>query len=73
MIFICEVAGGIAAYLLRGDLNYVVAESMKKAMINYNETGYEGVTQTWDYSQHEVQLSVSQVVFFQIGSPKVHC
>ena len=27
---------------------------MEKGMLNYNETGYDGVTHTWDIIQTEV-------------------
>lgn len=54
IIFVCELAGGIAAYVLRTDVDVVLNESMTKALQQYNVTGHDGVTHTWDVLQHEV-------------------
>jgi CD63 antigen len=53
IIFLCELGGGIAAYILRGDLEDVITTGMKKAMTHYNQTDHGGVTETWNYVQHE--------------------
>jgi len=50
VIFICEVAGGIAAYVLMGDVKETVETFMTKAMEHYDQDGYKA---TWDYAQHE--------------------
>ena len=31
---------------------------MEKGMLNYNETGYDGVTHTWDIIQTEVGVGI---------------
>lgn len=54
LIFICELAGGIAAYVLRNDVDVVLTENMYKAQQQYNATGHEGVTETWNIMQNEV-------------------
>jgi len=55
LIFVCEVAGGIAAYVLRSDVDVILTENMQKALHQYNAGGHEGVTHTWDVMQHEIQ------------------
>lgn len=55
LIFVCELAGGIAAYVLRGEVNRVLKEAMTTGLGQYNATGHGGVTETWDVLQHEVQ------------------
>ena len=62
IIFVCELAGGIAAYVLRTDVDVVLNESMTKALQQYNVTGHDGVTHTWDVLQHEVCI-FSQLFF----------
>lgn len=47
----CELAGGIAAYVLRGQVESIINTNMKASLDNYNVTGYGGVTQTWDIMQ----------------------
>ena len=32
----------------------MVEHNMEKGMVNYNQTGYDGVTKTWDLIQREV-------------------
>lgn len=54
LIFICEIAGGIAAYVLRSDVDTVLTENMNKALNQYNATDHGGVTDTWNIMQHEV-------------------
>jgi hypothetical protein len=53
VIFICELAGGIAAYVLRNDVDVTLTENMYKAQQQYNVTGHEGVTETWNIMQNE--------------------
>jgi len=55
LIFVCELAGGIAAYVLRGQVESIINTNMKASLNNYNVTGYGGVTQTWDIMQHELK------------------
>jgi len=53
VIFVMEIGAGIAAYKLKGQVNYLIETNMEKGMTHYNETGYEGVTKTWDIIQRE--------------------
>jgi len=55
LIFIVEIVAGIAAYVLKGALKDELAKNMKEGMNNFNETGFEGMTQTWDLLQHELE------------------
>ncbi len=52
----CELAGGIAAYVLRGEVDKIVNENMQKSLNHYNQTGHGGVTETWDVTQHKVTI-----------------
>jgi hypothetical protein len=51
---VCELAGGIAAYVLRGEVDKIVNENMQKSLNHYNQTAHGGVTETWDVTQHKV-------------------
>lgn len=53
IIFIMEIAAGIAAYVLRNQLQGEILKNMEKTMLNYGKV--EGVTKTWDLVQHEVK------------------
>jgi hypothetical protein len=64
LIFICEIAGGIAAYVLRSDVDTVLTENMNKALNQYNATDHGGVTDTWNIMQHEVTLLHWTALFF---------
>ena len=65
LIFICEIAGGIAAYVLRSDVDTVLTENMNKALNQYNATDHGGVTDTWNIMQHEVNSnSLYSLSFF---------
>jgi len=61
VIFICELAGGIAAYVLRNDVDVTLTENMYKAQQQYNVTGHEGVTETWNIMQNEVIFEIFSV------------
>jgi len=54
MIFLMEIGAGIAAYKLKGRVNDLIYDNMELGMQNYNASGYEGVTHTWDVIQHEL-------------------
>jgi len=54
IILISQVAAGIAAFVLKGDLKTEITQNMVKGLTNYNSTGYEGVTMTWDVVQKEL-------------------
>jgi len=51
VIFIVEMAVGIAGYVLRNDLETIVSEQMQSGMRNYNQTDYGGLSTTWDEMQ----------------------
>ena len=36
-------------------VNDLIYDNMELGMQNYNASGYEGVTHTWDVIQHEVK------------------
>lgn len=54
LIFILELAAGIAAYVLREDIRATLNTNMKATMQNYGKDGYDGVTKTWDGVQMEL-------------------
>jgi len=54
VIFLMEVGAGIAAYKLKTQVHHLVEKNMEKGMKNYNQTGHEGVTKTWDVIQREI-------------------
>ena len=56
LIFVCELAGGIAAYVLRGEVEGIVNENMKTSLKLFNESGHGGVTDTWNIMQHDVSF-----------------
>ena len=35
-------------------MNELIEKNMEKGMTNYNQTGFDGVTKTWDIVQREV-------------------
>jgi len=53
IIFVLEIAGGIAGFVMRDQLEEEVENVLTKAMKNYGETGHEGVTKTWNKMQEE--------------------
>jgi len=54
IILIAQIGAGIAAYMLKGDLNTEVVKNMKQGMMNYGKKGSEGVTSTWDIVQSKL-------------------
>jgi len=54
VIFLMEIGAGIAAYKLKGQVNDLLYDNMEQGMQNYNHTGFDGVTHTWDGIQHEL-------------------
>jgi len=55
IILILELSAGIAAYVLRGDLNTYVNNGMKTQLDDYNETNTQlAVTHNWDQIQQEL-------------------
>jgi len=59
-IFLLEFGAGIAAYMLRNDVDKIVDENMEKGLINYAQDDYQGVTKTWDIVQHELKCCGAQ-------------
>jgi len=55
VIFIMEIAAGITAYVMKDKLNEQIPKQMKKTIANFNQTGYDGVTDTWKLVQHEMK------------------
>ncbi|KAF0300669.1 CD63 antigen [Amphibalanus amphitrite] len=51
LIFILELAAGIAAYVLRDDIRTTLNTNMPATLQNYGQDGYAGVTRTWDAVQ----------------------
>merc|ERR1719430_1295199 len=56
VIFIIAFLGCcVAAFLFQGSLKAAVIKNMEAGMENYNSTGYDGVTMTWDVVQSELK------------------
>jgi len=55
LIFILEIAGGIAGFVMRDQIEDEVRTVLKDAMDNYNQDGHDGVTKTWNKLQEEFQ------------------
>lgn len=53
VIFIMELAGGIAGFVLRNDIEGDVKTTLLDAEKNYNKTGHGGVTKAWNKLQDE--------------------
>jgi CD63 antigen len=53
VVFILEIAAGIAAYVMRDQVHDLVDTKMTEAMKNYQDDGFEGVTKAWDTLQHD--------------------
>ena len=53
VIVIVQFGAAIAAFILRGDVEAVIEENMKKGMMNYGKPEHQGVTHTWDLVQSE--------------------
>lgn len=60
LIFLLEFGAGIAAYMLRTDVDKIVEDNMEKGLVNYGNAEYEGVTRTWDIVQHELKCCGAQ-------------
>lgn len=54
IILVAQIGAGIAAYMLKGDLNTEVVNNMNKGMMNYGKEGSDGVTHTWDLVQSKL-------------------
>eukprot|EP00091_Calanus_sinicus_P024462 TRINITY_DN8789_c0_g1_i6.p1 TRINITY_DN8789_c0_g1~~TRINITY_DN8789_c0_g1_i6.p1 ORF type:complete len:243 (-),score=101.21 TRINITY_DN8789_c0_g1_i6:70-798(-) len=54
IILIAQIAAGIAAFALKGDLKAEITKNMNTGMKNYGAEGFEGVTTTWDLVQKEL-------------------
>jgi len=60
IIFLMEIGAGIAAYKLKAQVKDLLYDNMEAGMRNYNESGYEGVTHTWDIIQLELNCCGTQ-------------
>jgi len=60
IIFFMEIGAGIAAYNLKADVSKILEHNMEKGMTNYNQTGADGVTKTWDLLQREMKCCGTQ-------------
>ena len=69
----CELAGGIAAYVLRGEVDNIVNENMQKSLNHYNQTAHGGVTETWDVTQHKVTKIYIQNIVKILIFPFLNC
>merc|ERR1711971_536125 len=55
VILVAQIGAGIAAYMLKSDLNVEVVKNMNMGMKNYGMgEQYEGVTHTWDIVQNQL-------------------
>jgi len=54
LILILQVGAAIAAYALKSDLRDEIKSKMEAGMTNYGKAGYEGVTNTWDVIQDDL-------------------
>jgi len=53
IIFILEIAGGIAGFVMRDQIEEEVESVLTNAMKNFDQPGHEGVTKTWNKLQEE--------------------
>jgi len=54
IIFILELAAGIAAYVLRKDLEETITKAMEDGIKNYDNPDAIDVKRTWDAIQHDL-------------------
>jgi CD63 antigen len=55
VILVAQIGAGIAAYMLKGELDTEVVKNMNAGMTNYNKSAeFDGVTHTWDIVQNEL-------------------
>ena len=55
VILLAQFGSAIAAFVLKDDLAESIEVNMRAGLHNYNQTGYAGVTETWDYVQQELK------------------
>jgi len=56
VIIVAQVGAGIAAFLLKGDLDVEVTKNMEAGMTNYgNGAEFDGVTKAWDIVQENYE------------------
>ena len=51
-------------------MKHLLETNMEKGMLNYNETGYDGVTHTWDIIQTEVGRYLAESGQSKVGGRK---
>lgn len=54
IIFILEISAGIAAYVLRGEVEAQIETRMQESLIKYDAHNQNIVSQSWDVMQHEL-------------------
>ena len=54
-ILLAQFGAGIAAFVLKGDLNDTIESNMVDGMNNYGTEEHGGVTDTWDFVQQELK------------------
>jgi CD63 antigen len=55
IVLVAEIAAGVAAYVLKDNLDRKINEKMIEGMENYGKADYDGVTDTWDLVQRELK------------------
>jgi len=60
IIFLLEIGASIAAYQLKSEVNTIIEVNMEEGMKNYNMTGYQGVTETWNMVQQTLECCGTQ-------------
>jgi len=55
IILIAQIGAGIAAFVLKGDLNTAIKTNMQEGMNNYGKPDHNGVDATWDTVQRELK------------------
>lgn len=68
----CEIGGGIAAFVLKGKLNGLISDGMEKTMKNYPEKDNKGVQNVWNLVQREVSQAVTMTLdgLFSFAKPE---
>ena len=71
VILLAQFGSAIAAFVLKDDLADSIEVKMRAGLQNYNKTGYEGVTETWDYVQQELECcGLTNITDWQTHIPR---
>jgi len=60
IIFILEIAAGIAAYVMRDQVGDLIEEKMIASMSEYGQAGEESITTTWNVMQEDMKCCGSR-------------